>query len=270
VNQVRTRVIRCVYAHILISTESLVGGMRGSYSNLAALENGRYIFAWQSRGAVNLTPDSWMGEGFTQASPRWLNHNVAIATLDAKNKLAGSQAISKVGAASGDDQVTWITKESGTDHQNVRVAYAGSGQLAVVTWEQVSNPTCEPVPGSCTGTFTGTHAVLVDASGTGAMVGTPVNLGTDVTVSGDIVTIGTSVCWPFVKQTWDLSAPKSSGTPVTKMSFACLSTDGSTAKNVTAPIVTTAANPSTTTTTTTATSTTRRHRGTKHWGRSHV
>lgn len=204
--------------------------MSGSYSNLAALDNGRYIFAWQSRGAVNLTPDSWMGDGFTQASPRWLNHNVAIATMDAKNKLAGSQAISTVGAASGDDQVTWITKESGTDHQNVRVASAGSGQLAVVTWEQLTNPTCEPVPLSCSGTFGGTYAQLVDATGTGSKVGDAVNLGTDVTISGDIVTIGTQVCWPFVKQTWDLSKPKSSGTAVTKMSFACLSTDGSTAK----------------------------------------
>ncbi|CAE6386936.1 unnamed protein product [Rhizoctonia solani] len=207
-----------------------MGGMSGSYSNLAALDGGRYIFAWQSRGAVNLTPDSWMGDGFTQASPRWLNHNVAIATMDAKNKLAGKQAISTVGAASGDDQVNWLTKESGTDHRNVRVAAAGSGQLAVVTWEQLTDPKCEPVPLSCTGTFSGTFAQLVDATGTGSTVGAAVNLGKDVTVSGDIVTIGTQVCWPFVKQTWDMSRPKSSGTAVTKMSFACLNTDGSTAK----------------------------------------
>ncbi|CAE6450862.1 unnamed protein product [Rhizoctonia solani] len=207
-----------------------MGGMSGSYSNLAALGGGRYIFAWQSRGAVNLTPDSWMGDGFTQASPRWLNHNVAIATMDAKNKLAGSQAISTVGAASGDDQVKWLTKVEGTDHRNVRVAAAGSGQLAVVTWEVLTNPTCEPVPLSCTGTFSGTYAQLVDATGTGSTVGDAVNLGKDVTVSGDMVTIGTKVCWPFVKQTWDMSRAKSSGTAVTKMSFACLTTDGSTAK----------------------------------------
>ncbi|CAE6470750.1 unnamed protein product [Rhizoctonia solani] len=207
-----------------------MGGMSGSYSNLAALDGGRYIFAWQSRGAVNLTPDSWMGDGFTQASPRWLNHNVAIATMDAKNKLAGSQAISTVGAASGDDQVNWLTKEDGVDHRNVRVAAAGSGQLAVVTWEQLTSPKCEPVPLSCTGTFSGTFAQLVDATGTGSTVGAAVNLGKDVTVSGDMVTIGTKVCWPFVKQTWDMSRAKSSGTPVTKMSFACLNTDGSTAK----------------------------------------
>ncbi|KAF8683445.1 hypothetical protein RHS04_01934 [Rhizoctonia solani] len=206
-----------------------MGGMSGSYSNLAALDGGRYIFAWQSRGAVNLTPDSWMGDGFTQASPRWLNHNVAIATMDAKNKLAGKQAISTVGAASGDDQVNWLTKESGIDHRNVRVAAAG-GQLAVVTWEQLTSPKCEPVPLSCTGTFSGTFAQLVDATGTGSTVGAAVNLGKDVTVSGDIVTIGSKVCWPFVKQTWDISRPKSSGTPVTKMSFACLTTDGTAAK----------------------------------------
>ncbi|CAE6511561.1 unnamed protein product [Rhizoctonia solani] len=206
-----------------------MGGMSGSYSNLAALDGGRYIFAWQSRGAVNLTPDSWMGDGFTQASPRWLNHNVAIATMDAKNKLAGKEAISTVGATSGDDQINWLTKAEGTDHRNVRVAAAG-GQLAIVTWEELTNPTCEPVPLSCTGTFSGTYAQLVDATGTGSTVGDAVNFGKDVTVSGDMVTIGSQVCWPFVKQTWDISGPKSSGTPVTKMSFACLTTDGSTAK----------------------------------------
>ncbi|KAF8600311.1 hypothetical protein BDV93DRAFT_447708 [Ceratobasidium sp. AG-I] len=217
-----------------------MGGMSGSYSNLAALDSGRYIFAWQSRGAVNLTPDSWMGDGFTQASPRWLNHNVAIATMDSKNKLAGAEAVSKVGAASGDDQVSWITKDSGVDHQNVRVAAAGNGQLAVVTWEQITNPNCQPVPLSCSGTFAGTYAQLVDATGTGSPVGAAINLGTDVTVSGDIATIGTSVCWPFVKQTWDLSKAKSTGAAVTKISFACLSTDGSATKaNVTtsAPIL---------------------------------
>ncbi|KAG8699082.1 hypothetical protein FRC09_006846 [Ceratobasidium sp. 395] len=212
-----------------------VGGMSGSYSNLAALADGRYIFAWQSRGAVNLTPDAWMGNGFTQASPRWLNHNVAIASLNAKNKLAGPQAISTVGAASGDDQVIWITKDSGIDHQNVRVASAGSGQLAVVTWEQITSPKCQPVPLSCSGTFAGTYAQLVDATGTGSAVGAPINLGVNVTVSGDIATIGTNVCWPFVKQTWDLSKPKSTGPAVTKMSFACLSTNGSTAANTTTP-----------------------------------
>ncbi|KAG8739137.1 hypothetical protein FRC10_006107 [Ceratobasidium sp. 414] len=195
-----------------------MGGMSGSYSNLAALDSGRYIFAWQSRGAVNLTPDSWMGDGYTQASPRWLNHNVAIATMNSKNQLAGPQAISTVGAASGDDQVTWITKDSGIDHQNVRVATAGNGQLAVVIWEQITSPNCQPVPLSCSGTFAGTYAQLVDATGTGSAVGTAINLGTDVTVSGDIATIGTSVCWPFVKQTWDLSKPKSTGTSVTKIS----------------------------------------------------
>jgi hypothetical protein len=223
-------IISSIYAQKLNISGFSVGGMGGSYSNLAALDSGRYVFAWQSRGAVNLTPDSWMGDGFTQASPRWLNHNVAIATMDSKNKLAGSQAISTVGAASGDDQVSWITKDSGVDHQNVRVAAAGSGQLAVVTWEQITSPNCKPVPLSCSGTFAGTYAQLIDATGTGSTVGDAINLGTGVTVSGDIATIGTSICWPFVKQTWDLSKPKSTGTPVTKMSFACLSTDGTSAK----------------------------------------
>lgn len=277
---------KCMVAHELILYVHLVGGMSGSYSSLAALDDDRYIFAWQSRGAVDLTADSWMGDGFTQASPHWLNHNVAIATMDAKNKLAGAEAISTVGAKSGDDQVNWITEDDGIDHQNVRVASAGSEQLAVVTWEQIIDPACEPVPLSCSGTFAGTYAQLVDATGTGSMVDSAINLGTDVTVSGDMVTIGTQVCWPFVQQTWDLSKPTDSGTAVTTMSFACLSTDSNTtteAQSLVAPsssavddvTTTTAVEPTTAAPDTTVvdsaisvpqgTSTSGHHRPTRYW-----
>lgn len=39
---------------------NVVGGMSGSYSNLARFPGTtNYVFAWQSRGAINLTPDDW-------------------------------------------------------------------------------------------------------------------------------------------------------------------------------------------------------------------
>ncbi|KIY63894.1 hypothetical protein CYLTODRAFT_432795 [Cylindrobasidium torrendii FP15055 ss-10] len=203
-----------------------MGGMSGSYSNLARLgTSGAYMFAWQSRGCVNLKQDDWMGAGFTQCDPRWLNHNVAVAPLSSKNALVGNEAISEVGAAEGDKQVIWITEDEDTDHQNVRVAAFDESNV-LVTYEIISNPTCEPVPLSCSGTFSGTGFQLVSSSG--ATQGSALT-DTDVTVSGDIAKMADGrLCWPYVKQAWDLSAPKDSGTATSKMSFACISLDGPT------------------------------------------
>lgn len=204
-----------------------MGGMSGSYSNLALFPNTtNYVFAWQSRGALALTENAWMGTGYAQCSPRWLNHNVAITTMSSKDTLRGSEATSVVGAAEGDTQVTWITYSDSDDHQNVHVAALNS-DLSVVSWETLSNPTCEPVPLSCSGTYAGTSFQFVDSAGT--KIGSAIN-STSVFVSGDFANVGTDkVCWPYVDMTWDLSAAKDSGTPVTKMSFACVSSGGSTA-----------------------------------------
>jgi hypothetical protein len=201
--------------------------MSGSYSNLARFPStSSYIFAWQSRGAVDLTLDDWMGAPYTQSKPRWLNHNVAIATLASKNTLTGSQASSVVGAADGDSQVNWITESSTEDHQNVHVAAINS-KTSIVTYETLTSPHCEAVPLGCTGTYAGTSFQLVDSAG--AKIGSPV-VSKSVFVSGDIANVGTDrVCWPYVETTWDLSAPKSSGTLVSKMSFACAGLDGSAA-----------------------------------------
>ena len=70
------------------------------------------MLAWISRGAVNLTEDTWMGPGFTQSAARTTNRNVAVATFSDKNTLNGPQATSTVGAASGDDQIHWVTTGS--------------------------------------------------------------------------------------------------------------------------------------------------------------
>jgi hypothetical protein len=204
-----------------------MGGMSGSYSNLALFpDTTNYIFAWQSRGALDLTLNEWMGTGYTQCSPRWLNHNVAVATMNSKNTLTGAEASSTVGAAEGDSQVNWITYSSTDDHQNVHVATLNSN-LSIVSWETLTNPTCEPVPLSCTGTYSGTSFQFVDSAGT--KVGNVVS-STSVFVSGDFANVGTDkVCWPYVEMTWDLSAPKDSATPVTSMSFACASSGDSAA-----------------------------------------
>lgn len=198
-----------------------MGGMSGSYSNLALFPSStNYVFAWQSRGAVDLTTNEWLGAPNTQAKPRWLNHNVAVSTMSSKNTLTGAEASSTLGA-DGDSQVNWITKSETDDHQNVHVA-AISSDLALVTWETLTSPECQPVPLSCSGTYAGTSFQVIDK--TGAKVGAAVT-DTKVFVSGDIANVGTDkVCWPYVEMTWDLSAPKDYGTPVTKMSFACAST----------------------------------------------
>lgn len=203
-----------------------MGGMSGSYSNLAIFpDTTNYIFAWQSRGALDLTLNDWMGSPYTQCSPRWLNHNVAIATMSDKSTLTDAQASSTVGAAEGDDQVNWITYSTTVDHQNVHVATMNSN-LSIVTWETLTNPDCQTVPLGCSDTYSGTSFQFVDSSG--AQVGSAVN-STSFFISGNIANVGTDkVCWPYVDMTWDLSAPLDSGTLVTKMSFACASSGGST------------------------------------------
>ncbi|CAG8950680.1 hypothetical protein HYFRA_00002890 [Hymenoscyphus fraxineus] len=200
-----------------------MGGMSGSYSNLALFPGTtEYIFAWQSRGAVDLYTDSWMGAPYVQSAPRWLNHNVAIAILASKSKLAGEEASSVVGAKDGDSQVIWLTKTDTVDHDNVRVG-ALNATLALVTWETLENPTCEPVPMSCTGTFAGTSFQFVDDSG--KKVGTE-TVDPEVTVSGDMAVINGKICWPYVAQPWDLSKARAKGTPTSSMSFACAGVDG--------------------------------------------
>ena len=132
-----------------------MGVMSGSHSSLARFINSdSYIFAWVSRGAKDLTQDTWRGGKYTQAANRTVARNVAIATFSDKNTLDGPQAISVIGAASGDDQVNWITQGS-ADTSNAHVA-AFDASNALVTWEEASNPSCPFIAMGCAGTFSGT------------------------------------------------------------------------------------------------------------------
>ncbi|KIM46992.1 hypothetical protein M413DRAFT_422596 [Hebeloma cylindrosporum] len=199
-----------------------MGGMSGSYSALANFPGStQYIFAWASRGAVNLTQDTWLGAPYTNCSPRRLNHNVAISLLKDKSNLVGPEASSKVGAASGDDQINWVTTGS-VDRSNVHVA-TFDGSNALITWEEIASPKCADPAMGCSGTFTGSYFQQVDS--TGKKVGSPVS-AMDVFVAGDIVNMGAGkLCWPYVDMTWDLSLPVDQGLPTTstsKMSFACM------------------------------------------------
>jgi hypothetical protein len=204
----------------------IVGGMSGSYSALANFPGStQYIFAWTSRGAVNLTQDSWLGAPYTDCSPRTLNHNVAISLLKDKSNLVGLEASSTVDAASGDDQVNWVTTGS-IDRSNVHVA-TFDGSNALVTWEEIASPTCDNPAMGCSGTFTGSYFQQVDS--TGMKLGSPIS-AMDVFVAGDMVNMGTGkLCWPYVDMTWDLSLPVGGGLPITstsQMSFACIRING--------------------------------------------
>ncbi|KAH6695174.1 hypothetical protein F5X68DRAFT_198046 [Plectosphaerella plurivora] len=209
-----------------------MGGMGGSYSSLSRFTaKDSYIFSWVSRGAVDLTLNDWMGNGYTKSKPRTTNRNVAIALFSDKNTLVGDQAISTVGAASGDDQINWITSGS-ADHSNAHVA-AFSGDAALVTYEEIASPSCTFDAMGCQGVFTGTYYQLVD--GTGKKVGEPVK-SMDSFVAGDMVTMGDGrICWPYINMDWRLdgtvrSLPK---TTATKVSFACIDLGG--AGSVTPP-----------------------------------
>jgi hypothetical protein len=196
--------------------------MSGSYSALANFPGStQYIFAWASRGAVNLVQDSWLQAPYTNCDPRTLNHNVAIALLTDKSNLAGPEASSTVGAASGDDQVNWITKGS-VDRSNVHVA-AFDSSYALVTWEEIESPNCSNPAMGCSGTFTGSYFQQVDNMG--HKLGSPIS-AMDVFVAGDIVNMGAGkLCWPYVDMAWDLSLLVDGGLPTTstlEMSFACI------------------------------------------------
>lgn len=226
-----------------------MGAMSGSYSNLARWQNSKgYIYTWVSRGAVNLYENAWMGAGYTAAYNRTNGRNVAIALFTDKQTMVESQASSEVGAASGDDQVTWVTTSTTADQSNAHVATFSATQ-ALVVWEEIADPFCEFIAFGCRGTFTGAYYQLVNSDGT--LVGKPY-MTKDVTVSGDMVTFGDGkICWPYVSGPWDLAEPVSdyggtTGSTVTKISFACMKADGS------ASTGTTAATPATTPQTTAA------------------
>jgi hypothetical protein len=202
-----------------------MGGMSGSYSALAKFaDTTRYIFAWPSRGAVDVTTNDWMGDGYTHVLPRTENRNVAVALFSDKYTKLGEQATSEVGAADGDSQITWITTGE-KDHTNVHAAAFGPVN-SLVTWEEISDPVCDEfVAMGCRGTFSGTYFQQVTYKGT--KIGQPVK-SDDVYVAGDIVKIGTRrLCWPYVNTEWDLSEAVnswggSSGETTTKISFACI------------------------------------------------
>lgn len=198
-----------------------MGGMGGSYSSLARfIDEDSYIFSWVSRGAVDLTLNEWMGEGYTNSQPRTENRNVAIAIMSDKKTLVGEEATSEVGVADGDSQINWVT-EGSNDCSNAHAA-AFDGSHALVTWEEIENPVCDFEAMGCAGEFAGTFYQLV--SSTGEKVGSPVK-STDTFVAGDMVTMADGrICWPYVDMEWELSEPATGGNTVTEISFACIST----------------------------------------------
>lgn len=223
-----------------------LGGMSGSYSNLARWQDGDgYIFAWVSRGAVDLYENEWMGDGYTACANRTNGRNVAVASFTDKTTMVQDQASSTVGAASGDSQVNWLTKSTTADQSNAHVA-TFDGSNALVTWEEIADPFCEYIAFGCRGAFTGSRFQLVTSDNGGTAVGDALE-STDVTVSGDLVTMGDGrICWPYVSQDWDLSGIVDytfQPSNVTKMSFACVSLDGtsSTASSTASAAASTAA-----------------------------
>ncbi|KAL4939312.1 hypothetical protein BDV06DRAFT_38228 [Aspergillus oleicola] len=208
-----------------------MGGMGGSYSALVKLgSSSKYLFAWPSRGAIDVTTNEWMGDGYTNVLPRNLNRNVAVALFSDKNTLVGQQATSEIGASSGDSQINWVT-EGSADHSNVHAAAFGTENV-LLTWEQIDDPTCDEfIAMGCKGAYSGTYFQQVDS--TGVAVGAAIN-SSDIYVAGDMVNVGERICWPYVAMEWDLEGTVNSygGTSEStteKISFACigLSSSGS-------------------------------------------
>lgn len=219
-----------------------MGGMSGSYSALARFaETTKYIFAWVSRGAMDVTENAWMGTGYTNVQNRTNGRNVAIALFSDKYTKVGAEATSVVGTEDGDSQINWVTSGS-NDCSNAHAAAFGSSN-ALITWEEISNPTCDFIAMGCRGQFAGTFFQEVDS--TGSKVGESFS-SDDVYVAGDMVTMSDGrICWPYVSMTWDLSQANDGSSSATgkKLSFACLGLDGTTesSSNSTASATTSAA-----------------------------
>lgn len=209
------------------ASNEAMGGMSGSYSGLARfIGENSYIFSWVSRGAIDLTTNEWMGDGYTTSKNRTNNRNVAVAAFSDKKTLIGEQATSTVPSADGDSQVNWIT-EGDNDCSNAHAA-TFDGSNALISWEEISNPTCVQDAMGCYGTFAGTKFQMVDSKG--AKVGDAIT-SKDTYVAGDMVTMSDGrICWPYVSMDWSLDATFR-GSDVTKMSFACMSS-GSGSGNV--------------------------------------
>lgn len=141
-----------------------MGGMSGSYSALARFaDTSKYIFSWVSRGAIDLSENTWMGDGYTHALNRTNNRNVAIALFSDKYTKVGAQASSEVGTRNGDSQVNWITKGS-NDCSNAHAATFGLDN-ALITWEEISNPVCDNIAMGCAGKFARSVYQQVNSAG---------------------------------------------------------------------------------------------------------
>lgn len=204
-----------------------MGGMSGSYSNLARFDNSTgYIFAWVSRGASELSANDWMGEGYTHSLNRTNGRRVAIATFSDKETLVSAQASSELGGE-GDSQINWLTPEIGPDRSNAHVAVFDD-HYALVSWEEIEAPECEFVAMGCGGSFTGTYYQLVDKDG--KAVGEAIK-SMDTYVAGDMVTMSDGrICWPYVEMAWSLSKGDGYSSvegqkKATSISFACVSLD---------------------------------------------
>ncbi|KAK5135640.1 hypothetical protein LTR08_004941 [Meristemomyces frigidus] len=201
-----------------------MGGMSGSYSSLARFVNSTsYIFAWVSRGAVDLTANTWMGDGYTSASNRTNGRRTAMALFSDKETKVSAQASSVVGAVDGDSQVNWVSPSIGADRSNAHAAVFDD-EYALVTWEEIAQPSCDIIAFGCSGAFTGTHFQLVNVAGD--TIGEPI-VSENTYVAGDMVTLANgTICWPYVNMDWRLDLPVGGGLPETttkKMSFGCMS-----------------------------------------------
>jgi hypothetical protein len=218
-----------------------MGGMSGSYSALARFaDTTKYIFAWVSRGAIDVTENTWMGDGYTHVNNRTNGRNVAISLFSDKYTKVGDQATSVVGTEDGDSQVNWVTQGS-NDCSNAHAATFGTSS-ALITWEEISDPICDSIAMGCRGQFAGTF--FQEVSSDGSKVGDAFTRN-DVYIAGDMVTMSDGrICWPYVSMEWDLSQAVGYGTTSSttkKMSFACMGTEETTNTTTSAGTTTTAA-----------------------------
>ena len=126
-------------AELLAAEFSATGYSAGTLGSLVATSDGGFAVAWSSRGAKNSG-----GQTVADRSAP----DIALLAMDSSYRVTHAQ--------------TWLTATPDVAELGVHLAPYGPGRL-LLTWEAFGDLRCNTQ--TCEGTFQGTHARLIDATG---------------------------------------------------------------------------------------------------------
>jgi hypothetical protein len=150
-----------------------IGYSAGRFGSVVKMGDGSYVVGWLSRGTVS-------SGGSTEAARR--AQDIALLRLGPDySSLA---------------PLTWLTETPDVAETNLHLARYGTDRIAIV-WDAIEDLDCSPL--TCFGTYTGTHARLLDATGRfltpDETIPAPPNSAEDLVVLPD-----GDLAWAFVEE----------------------------------------------------------------------